>query len=309
VRSTAVIAALAAALCAAGAAHAGGTAKPVGGQRALAVSVPADPVEARPGRILRTLIRVVNPNDAPVPVVVRSRALSLGDDGRVTLGSAPDPRWGSRARFPAGVLRIPAQGWRDIVLSVRVPRGLRPDLYFIGFLVTPVPTAGGSMRVINQIGSFVTIDVPGPRDRRLAGRLSVPGFVLGSHVDGSLRLTNAGAASVRFWGENDTSSSPGGSLVQARLDPSLLPPGRSRSLTVSGKPHWPIGFVTLTTRVTYPGRTDAETKQLVFRRRVLVVSPWVVVALGGLVLVVVVAVWLRRRRGARAALSPVLHGG
>ena len=289
---------LAAALAVASTAAAGGSAKAVSGSRALAVSVPADPVPARVGGVTRTLIRVVNPNDFAVTVVVRSRTLALGDDGKVSIGGGPDPRWANRVRFPQDALRIPAQSYRNVPLSVHVPK-LSPDLYFVGFLVTPVAAEGGSIKVINQIGSFLTLDVPGPRLRLLTGHLHLPTFVLGSKVSGAMRVTNLGHAAVTMWGENDTTSSPGGTFQQERLGPSLLPVGRSRSIAVTGKPRWPVGIVTVTTHVTYPGRTASQTRELVATSRVIVVSPWVPAALGGLIALIVATWWWRRRRPSR----------
>ena len=289
-RLVGVAAVLAAALAVAGTALAGGG-------RAIAVSVPADPVPARAGGEARTVIRVVNPNDVAVSVLIRSRTLALGDDGKVSIGAGPDPRWAGLVHFPSGALRIPAQGWRDVPLSIRVPR-LSPDLYFVGFLVTPVATAGGSIKVVNQIGSFVTLDVPGPRLRLLTGHLHLPSLVFGSHADGHVRVTNIGHAAVSLWGENDTTSSPGGGVDQERLGPSLLPVGRSRSIAVGGTPKWPVGIVTVTTHVTYPGRTASQTRELVLTSRVVVVSPWVPAALGGGFAVLVAAWWWRRHRNA-----------
>jgi hypothetical protein len=102
-----------------------------------------------------------------------------------------------------------------------------------------------------------------------------------------------------MWGENDTTSSPGGTFQQERLGPSLLPVGRSRSIAGTGKPRWPVGIVTVTTRVTYPGRTASQTRQLVVTSRVIVVSPWVPAALGGLIAAIVSVWWWRRRRRRR----------
>lgn len=197
--------------------------KPVGGPRALAVSVPPDPVPIQAGTRARTLARVINPNGTPVSVTIAGRELSLGNNGKVTVEQAPDKRWRKLVHFPRRELTIPAQSYLDVPLSIQVPRRMPPDLYFIGFLVTPIANASGSVQVINQIGSFITIDVPGPRLRKLKAAFELPSFVLGSDVQGSLKITNAGRAAVRFWGENDTTSSPGGSHEQQRLDPSLLP--------------------------------------------------------------------------------------
>jgi hypothetical protein len=283
--------------------------KAVGGPRALAVSVPPDPVPINAGTSSKTLIRVVNPNDAPVKVTISSRTLSLGNNGKVSIGTGPDPRWDTFVKFPAGVVTIPAQSYVNIPLTVRVPADLRPDLYFVGFLVSPLPTASGSLQVINQIGSFITVDVPGPRIRKLLALFNVPSLVLGSHVSGTLRIANVGHTAVRFWGENDTTSSPGGSFEQQRLNASLLPSDRSRFFTVSGKPAWPVGLVRMTVHVIYPGRTDSTTKELTFSKQVIVVSPVVPEGVATL-LVAILLFWVtrRRRRRRRPLLAPALLG-
>ncbi len=196
----------------------------------------------------------------------------------------------------------------DVPLTIHVPSRLKPDLYFIGFLVTPVASGSGSLQVINQIGSFLTVDVPGPRLRKLAAQFQLPGFVLGSHADGKLRISNIGAASLRFWGENDTKSWPGGGSVaqQNRMQPSLLPAGRYRTFTVSQKPAWPVGIVTMTVHLEYPGRTEASILELTMTKQVLIVSPWVLVAIALVFLVLVwLLAWRRRRRKRGAPLKPL----
>lgn len=290
------VALLAVAGLAGGLAHPAAAARGLGGARPLAVSVPAEPVPAKPGAPLHTLIRVLNPGRRSVLVTITSQGLILGNNGKVELGSRPEPGWERRVGFPTHALRIPAQGYRDVPLTVHVPRRLAPDLYFIGFLVSPAPSQEGSIKVINQIGSFLTIDVPGPRLRRLSGEFGLPAFVLGSRASGTLQVTNVGHAAVDFWGEADTNASPGGSLQQARLQTYLLPEGRTRTLTVSGKPAWPIGFVTVTAHIVYPGRTEATTKELTFSRRALVVSPWVLVVLAGVFAAAALKIARARRR-------------
>jgi hypothetical protein len=63
---------------------------------------------------------------------------------------------------------------------------------------------------------------------------------------------------------------------------------------VSGAPAWPIGAVTITTHLTYPGRTEATTTT--FSKRVLVVSPWLPIVLGALVPLFASGGWWWRRR-------------
>jgi hypothetical protein len=274
--------------------------KPVGGLRALAVSVPPDPVPIKAGSRAKTLIRIVNPNDVPVTVTITSRALSLEDNGKVAVGNGPDPRWAKSVDFPAGQLTILAQSYLDVPLTVQVPARLSPDLYFVGFLVTPVPTGSGSLQVINQIGAFVTIDVPGPRIRKLAALFDLPGLSLSTRARGTVRIANTGRAAVRFWGEQDSRSVPGGSAEQQRFDPSLLPTGRYRLLDVSAKPAWPVGMVTMTVHLVYPGRTEASTKELTVTKQVLVINPIVPAALAIVLLVTAGIFWWRRRRRRRA---------
>ena len=295
----AVVLALAAFLGSASVAQATAAAKPVGGPRSLAVSVPPDPVAIKPGTSAKTLARISNPTDAPVKVTVESRVLSLGDNGKVAIGAEPDPRWSTLVDFPKGVLTIPAESYIDVPLTVRVPAHLQPNLYFVGFLVSPVVTASGSLQVINQIGSFVTIDVPGARMRKLTAIFDVPSIVLGSHVHGLLRVANVGPAAVRFWGENDTTSLPGGTFVQQRLDPSLLPSRKSRFFTVTAKPAWLVGMVKLQVHVIYPGRTEATTKEMTFTKQVLVVSPVVPGGLTLLLLAIAGLFWRSRRKRRR----------
>jgi hypothetical protein len=288
---------------------AGAAPTPVGGPRALAVSVPPDPIPMKAGSATKTLIRVENPNNAPVTVTIASRSLSLGNNGKVSIGTGPDPRWDHLVQFPAGEVTIPAQSYVTVPLTVQVPANLSPDLYFVGFLVTPIPTASGSLQVINQIGSFITVDVPGPRTRKLMAIFNVPSVVFGSGVNGTLRVANIGRTAVRFWGENDTTSSPGGSFAQQRLDPSLLPSDRSRFFSVRAKPAWPIGMVKMTVHVIYPGRTESTTREMTFSKQVLVVSPVVPAGIGGLLLAVLLFWWtMRRRRRRHVRLSPALAG-
>ena len=179
--------------------------------RSIAVSVPADAVSLVPGETSPVQIRVVNPGSAPVTVTVRGEGINLGDNGTTTFTGAPDAQWAGRTDFPPGRLIVPAQGFLDLSITVHMPLHISSDLYYIGFVVTPVPAVSGSVVVINQIGAFFIINVPGPRDRELAANLTVPGFtvgpihidslVIGDQVAGQLSAHNIGPSSVQFFGE------------------------------------------------------------------------------------------------------------
>jgi hypothetical protein len=275
--------------------------------RPIAVSVPPNPVPIGPGATSKVHIRVVNPGNVPVTVTVTGRGLDFGDNGKVNLTTRPDPRWLGRIDFPAGNLVLQAQSFDDLFLTVRMPDHISPDLYFVGFVVSPVPTRTGSVTLINQIGSFFIIDVPGPRVRKLSARLDVPGFnlgpihlgsvAIGDRARGEVRVRNVGHATARFWGENDTSSSPGGSSPSQQLiQVSLLPVGHLRSYVVSAHPAWPVGLVTMSVHIIYPDKTENATAEITLTKRVLVISPWVIVVL---FVLLALATWLLRRRWKR----------
>lgn len=278
------------------------------GPRSIAVSVPPDPVTLHPGESAAIPIRVLNPGTSPVIVTVKSEEITLGDNGTTSFTGKPDPLWAGRTAFPPGAITIPAQRFVDLTVAVHMPAQISPDLYYIGFLVSPVPQVSGVVVVINQIGAFLTIDVPGPRIRALSADLSTVGFnwgpihignlVIGDHVDGKLTVHNIGQSSVLFYGENDVASAPiSGSPSQQRISRSLLPIGRSRWFAVVAQPAFPIDLVTLTDVVTYPDRTGTGTLQIVRTKAVLVISPWVIVVVCALL--ALFAGWRLRARHRR----------
>jgi hypothetical protein len=263
--------------------------------RSLAVSVPPDPLVVVPGNIAIIPLRVVNPGTAPVNVTISGRALEFADNGGVSLGSGPDP-WQGLVDFPAGPLLIPAQGYTNVLLSISIPAEIIPDMYFVGFVVTPEATGLGNVKVVNQIGSFVTLDVPGPRVRRLEAVLSGPSFVLGSRTQATLHVRNVGQSAAQFWGESNTTSSfDGGTSHQQRIDKKLAPASHARSFVISGKPKWPMGFVTMTVQIIYPDHTDDSTTELNLSKRVLVINPIAPVSVLVIVFVLVAAYLLKRR--------------
>jgi hypothetical protein len=282
--------------------------------RSIAVSVPPDPVSLTPGKVGVVQLRVVNPGNTPVRVRVIGRGLTLGDEGKITINDGPDPMWGDKVDFPTGPLTIPAQGYKDLAVKVHPPASLQPDLYFLGFIVTPVPNASTGVTVINQIGGFFSIDIPGPRDRRLTADIQFPGWSIfgfqvfvGKNVDGTLRVHNIGQAAVQFWGEADTTTT-GGDPGQLRIPKSLVPSARERTFTVISKPAWPIGFVHMQVSVVYPTTTETTTTEILFTRSILVINPLVFVFLGILVLFVTwrrVRKIRRRRKGAHLRTSPL----
>jgi hypothetical protein len=234
-----------------------------------------------------------------VTVTMAGRGVELGDNGAVRMAPGPDPHWNGLVSIPEGRVSVAARSFVDVPITVRMPADAPPDLYFVGFLVTPEPGSSGDVQVVNQIGSFVTVDVPGPRDRRLEAELLLPGLSFGSRATGSIEVENVGPASVQFWGET-------GIAPEDRLDRMLLPAGRTRSIEVhTSSPRYLVGFVTTTARLVHPGRTDAQTLEIILTDRTFVISPLVFLALAPVLLVVLwwrVSPYERARRAKSRAM-------
>jgi hypothetical protein len=265
------------------------------GDRVLGVSIPPDPLDLKPGDTKTIDVKITNAGSTPFRVTIEGRALDLGDDGAVSVGTGSDEQWRNQVDFPRDPLTIPAQGWKDAAVTIRMPAVIEPDTYLVGFVVSPVPSADGSVKVVNQVATFLTVDVPGPRNRKVRADFDAPGFIFGTKAEGKVRVRNTGRVATRFWAETDVTSSPGGGAPkQGRLDKTLLPAGRAKSFSITGSPHYPIGFVTMKVRVTYPGTTDTSTRDVVVTHRILVIHP--IVVYGALALLGVLVVWFVRRR-------------
>ena len=271
----------------------------VGAARQIAVSVPSEAARIGPGRTGTVPVRIVNPGSAGVTVRVVGRGVRFGDDGKVTMTDR-DPLWARRVSFPARPIAIAARSYHDVKLRVRMPARIDPDLYFIGFLVTPLSRVKANLTYVNQIGSYVTIDVPGPRTRVLAADLDLPSYAISSRAHATVRVRNEGRAAAVFWGESDATAMPGSPApAQARIAGSLLPRGRSRSIVVEAKSSFPIALITMHIHIFYPGRNNATTREITLSKRVLLVQPAALWAPPGALLVGLLFLGRRRRKRRR----------
>ena len=244
---------------------------------ALARSVgPPDPVaDRRREPSSKTLARISQPEQRarqgddrePNAVARRQRQGQRSDRARPALGQ---PR-----RLPGGRLDDPGAELSRHPADRSGSGASPPDLYFIGFLVTPLPSRRRARsQVINQIGSFITIDVPGPRMRKLHGdvRRPEPRPRLARQRHAAHRERRPHGRSLLGRERHDVVA---GRLVRAAAPRARRScrADRSRFFSVTAKPAWPVGMVRMTVHVIYPGRTEATTKELTFSKQVLVVSP------------------------------------
>jgi hypothetical protein len=265
--------------------------------RSLSVDIPVSPATLSPGGTYQVPIRIINSGFQTFAVTVKGEGIHLKNNGKVSFTNQPDPFWAKYTTFPSGDITIPAQNYVTVPITVRMPVDIKPDFYYIGFLVTPIPTFSGRVILVNQIGDFLVVNVPGPRVMKLSAQLTAPvaefhlgSVVIGNEAVGELYVRNAGKTAVTFWGENDVSTAFDSTPTQERFNSELLPIGRSRTRRVSATHVWPIDFVTMKVSVFYYGRTGASTKQVVLTKSVLVINLWVIVV--ACVLVAFVVCWL-----------------
>ena len=264
----------------------------------LTVSTPADPVAAAPGHAVDTWLRVTNASAAPLPVTISPAAVQLADNGATRLTPGSDPRFGGAISIGQQHPVVPAQNFLTVPIRISVPADLAPDTYLLGFLVTPA-VSGDSVRVVNQVGGLIALDLPGQRDERLAAAfVSAPHIALTSHPSLTFRVRATGRSAVRFTSEATIGGLGTATPTDIRRAPLLLPAGHYRDTTISWRTRFGLGYHHVHVLVMYH-RTPSQTAQLVLTRSVLVLAPGALATLAGLLAVVVVALVavLRTRRG------------
>jgi len=281
----------------------------------LGVSAPADPVTAVPGQPVATTVRLSNGGTEPLTVRLAVGTIKLGDRGEVTIDAVPDPVWAASTRIAEPTVTLAAQSWFENRVVIEVPAGLRPDTYFVGILVTPQVPASGSVTVVNEVGTYVGFDVPGPRQRSVRiSELDLPGAVFGGTVPVRVRLVNDGPSFATAWGELHVSG-PGRSRQVVRLPGRYrLAAGSYRDVTVSVTPGFGAGMVKVRATAFYnvSDQTVAETTAtasvwVVSRAAGIGAAAAAATLLGGAILLAARR-WRRRRRAMRAA-GPIPPSG
>lgn len=263
---------------------------------ALTVSTPADPLPAQPGQVVRTWLRIGNNGSTPLPVAIAPADVELADNGATRLSPHEDPRFAGRITLSSDKATVAANSFTEVQIAISVPTTLIPDTYVLGFLVTPTATAAGSVRVVNQVGALIAIDLPGSRDRRLqATFLNPPRFAFTSHPSLVVRARNTGRSALEFTSETTIDGFGTAIPDSIRRAPLLLPAGRYRDVELSWQPKLGVGIYRVHVRLVYH-RTQAQTAEQSLAHTVVVLSPIALAVLGGgLIVITSAAIALGRR--------------
>ena len=264
----------------------------------LAVSYPPDPIPIKPGTQTTFTLRVADVGKDPMTVTIVSRQVKLSANGQTQFMDSPDPLFAGGTRIVPAQMRLKPRSERPVTITVDVPASVRPNDYFLGFLVSPVIT-GPALRAINQVGALVVLDVAGPRETRLsASWVHLPNIVWSSSVSAFARAKNTGASTLQFTSTTLVTGHVAPRPASIWEKPHLLPSGLTWDVPVHWSSWLGLGWYTVHTTLVY-NVTPQRTGQVVLSRTVVVIDPlWLLVPVL-IVAIVAYSVWRRRRKRRR----------
>jgi len=269
----------------------------------LFVTSPPDPIPATPGTLATTTLTVGNLGHDPLDVNIITESVQLLANGHTRLVAGPDPRFAGRVRIVPNHLTLVGRSERQVQVSVNMPLGLKPDDYFLGFLISPVIDSP-TVAVVSAIGGLVVLSVPGPRDRNLTAKyIGLPWLhiSLSNSASGMVRAKSVGTSTVQFSTTIETNGWPSPKSSYRTVPAHLLPPGLTRDIPVGVSSWLGIGWYTIHTTLVYD-RTDQITGEVALSRTVILLNPlWFLVFPAAAVL------WRWRRRRRRKTRGRGLH--
>jgi hypothetical protein len=270
----------------------------------ISVTFPSAPIPIRPGSRTDFQLKVRNDSMHALAVTVVERSVRLENNGHAVLGIAPDSTFGERTSVTPARFFLAAGQERRVRIKVQVPSRLAPNDYFVGFLVSPVVT-GGQVRVLNDVGAFVILDVPGPRHQKLTATfVGLPSLSFSNGVSASIRVRSVGAADADFTSTIEVSGfvTPHPRVVE--LPPYLAPPGTDRTIPVHFSSWLGLGWYTVHATFVY-NATNRRTAEAVIAKTVIVVSPYWFILPASIGLLTILLI--RRRRVRRTRETSRLH--
>jgi hypothetical protein len=248
------------------------------------------------GRI-RTHLTVANNSGHELVARIRSAGVLPRDDGQAEYSEQPDPVWSAAAKYPSS-LTLAAHTFQRVQVSLTVPSELLPDIYLLGFVVQAQATGTG-IRVYHQIGALLQVELPGPRERRMAVEIAPTGFFhLGSSMTSSYLVSNTGPAAAlgrgqvrvdsRFTDENV-------GVYRGSDEVQLFPTGTSRTLEYTYEVHGLFLIARPKAQILYGGSNGLAYVAEDSGGTILII-PWLTLILLAVTAVLLSAYWYRYRR-------------
>jgi len=248
-------------------------------------------------------LTVGNLGHSLLDVNIIAASVKLLDNGGTQFLDHPDPLFAGRVSVVPDTLSLPGRTEHKVQISVRMPRGLQPNDYFLGFLVSPIINSS-SVAVVNDIGALVIVDVPGPRNRKLTAQilgLSWLNFSFSGSASGILRAKSTGVATVQFYTTIEITGWPTAKPDYVDVPAHLLPTGLYRDMPLHVSSFLGLGWYTFHATLVY-NLTAQTTGDVALSRMVIVLNPLWLLVFPALILL---GIWIwRRRRGRRRGRKP-----
>ena len=261
----------------------------------LSVSSPAAPIVVKPGELASFKLQIGNVGHDAIDVTLADRRVVLSENGQTFFADTPDPVFAAGTRITPNRLHLRGRQQKSVTVTIRIPKDIRSDDYFIGILATPV-VGPGVIRAVNNVGALIVLNVPGLRNPRLSAQfVNLPRVVFGSSVKGSLRARSTGVSTLQFTTDTQVTG-----FVAPRppvtMEPAhLLPPGLYWDVPVRWSSWLGLGWYTVRCTLVY-NVTDQRTADVVLSRTVFVIAPFWFLVPAFIVAVLVLLIWRRRRR-------------
>lgn len=179
--------------------------------------------------------------------------------------------------------------------TVNVPAGTAPGGYYAVIFAQSTSTDTKGVIPQGRVGNILYISVSGTV--KVSGTLSagkIPFFNIGTPVSMSVIVENDGGLHFQTT-VNFAVKDIFGKTVLSKTDNRYVLPQTERQISETWTPNAPIGLYYVERSASLP---DVGTKQLT-NRIVIVVQPWVFIALAGLILVIIAGIMLLRLRKRR----------
>jgi len=236
----------------------------------ISLSPPTFELLANPGDSLENVIRVTNPNDRPLTVVVERRNFTaLGEEGSVGL-TAEETSFSlaSWITVTPAEAEIPAKSDRNFTFRTRIPLNAEPGGHF-GSIIFKIggaapPQTGAA--VSQELGALVLLRVAGETEEKasLESFSAEKDFLEYGPVGFAVRVRNEGNVHLKPTGTITISNLFGKEVAQLEIEPRNVLPEAVRRLSATWDQRLLLGRYTATASLTYGNQGQILTASTTF---------------------------------------------
>lgn len=273
----------------------------------IEVSPASFTLTAKPGAQLTREIKLTNPLSKEVTLFPRALDFYTDNDAGVPIFYYPEDEITSKyflakwISFVDKSITIEAKGTRTVEYSIIVPEDGEPGGHYAAVLFsTKEPSASETdtqVGVVGLIGSLVFLTVEGKVTQQLTiSKFDAPQLTTASPVNlellvkntGNVHLKPQGIIEIRNWRKAVVSS------LEVNKGGSLALPDSERKFTFKWENNWKnVGYYTASAELKYGDNQTPTSKQIA----IIVLPVWFLITLGALLLLIILWIIRRYRRG------------